>query len=188
MPSLVTSVQGNVVSGDLAARDVVNTFHEARKPTPMAKLVEQFLAETTADKSLTALTERLEHYFSNVTNVDVRGLEEKLIASDREDLLTSALLKKQNAYKAIMRQQSSKSAQTIYTFLMAEIVVNFEQTVQPLVQAGADRHLVDAAMLEKVIDPAFNLLESNPLDLDKMDIQGLMYFLAGNCYIRWDAC
>ena len=60
--------------------------------------------------------------------------------------------------------------------------------VLPLVQAGASQELVDAAMLEKVISPALQMLESNPLMLNKMDIQGLVYFLAGNCYVRWDAC
>ncbi|MGB3431736.1 ABC-three component system protein [Achromobacter sp.] len=154
----------------------------------MAKLVEQYLAETRADQTLSAWTEKLEHFLTNETSPDIRGLEEKLLASGRDDLLTVARMRKQSAYKAIMRQQGSKSAQTIYTFLMAEIVVNFEQSVLPLIQAGAERGVVDAAMLDNVISPSLRMLESNPLMLDKMDIQGLVYFLAGNCYVRWDAC
>jgi len=188
MTSLLTTVRDNTVAGDVAARDINNTYNAAREPTVMAKLVEQYLAETLADKTLSTWTEKLEHFLSNETNPDVRGLEDKLNASGRADLLNVALNRKQAAYKAIMRQQGSKSAQTIYTFLMAEIVVNFEQSVLPLVQAKASREIVDAAMLEKVISPALNMLESNPLMLDKIDIQGLVYFLAGNCYIRWDAC
>ena len=154
----------------------------------MAKLVEQYLAETLADKSLSKWTAKLEHYLSNETSSDIRELEEKLNASGRADLLKEALIRKQSAYKAIMRQQGSKSAQTIYTFLMADIVVNFEQSVWPLVLDKASRKIVDDAMLEKVISPALQMLESNPLMLNKMDIQGLVYFLAGNCYVRWDAC
>jgi hypothetical protein len=188
MTSLVTTVQNNEVEGDLAGRDVNKTYYGAREPTAMARLVEQFLAETRADQTLNAWTEKLEHYMSNTVNSDVRGLEEKLSASGRNDLLNKALRYKQNAYKAILRQQGSKSAQTIYTFLMAAIVTNFDLVVQPLVQAGEPRPVVDMATLEKVIEPAFRLLESNPLDLDLMDIQGLVYFLAGNCYIRWDPC
>jgi hypothetical protein len=184
----MSTVRNNTISGDAAGRDVVKTYHAAREPTAMAKLVEQYLAETLADQTLIAWTEKLEHFLSNQINSDVRGLEEKLTASGREDLLKGALLKKQSAYKAILRQQGSKSAQTIYTFLMAEIVVNFEQAVLPLVQDGSSRATIDTAMLEKVISPALSMLESNPLNLDKMDIQGLVYFLAGNCYIRWDAC
>lgn len=154
----------------------------------MTKLVEQYLAEILADKTLTHWTEKLEHFMSNVVNSDIRSLEEKLTAAGREDLVKAALLRKQSAYKAIMKQQGSRSAQTIYTFLMAEIVVNFEQSVLPLVQAREPRGVVDAAMLQNVISPALAMLEQNPLMLDKMDIQSLVYFLAGNCYIRWDPC
>ena len=182
------TVQDNLVHGDMALRDVNKTYNIAKESTAMSKLVEQYLSETHADKTLSSWTEKLEHLMSNETSPDIRGLEEKLNASGRTDLLKIAMLRKQSAYKAIMRQQSSKSAQTIFSFLMAEIVVNFEQSVLPLVQAQANREIVDSAMLEKVITPALQMLESNPLMLDKLDIQGLVYFLAGNCYVRWDAC
>jgi len=184
----MTTVRDNTVGGDVAGRDVNKTYNAVREPTAMVKLVEQYLAETHADKTLSTWTEKLEHFLSNVTSSDIRGLEDKLNASGRADLLNVALIRKQSAYKAIMRQQGSKSAQTIFTFLMAEIVVNFDQSVLPLVQAKASREIVDAAMLERVISPALQMLEGNPLMLNKMDIQGLVYFLAGNCYIRWDAC
>ncbi|OLL27456.1 hypothetical protein BTH42_31925 [Burkholderia sp. SRS-W-2-2016] len=184
----MTTVRDNTAGGDFAGRDINKTYHAVREPTAMARLVEQYLAETLADQTLSAWTEKLEHFLSNETSSDIRGLEEKLSASGRSDLLKIALIRKQSAYKAIMRQQGSKSAQTIYTFLMAEIVVNFEQSVLPLVQAHASREVVDTAMLEKVISPALQMLESNPLMLNKMDIQALVYFLAGNCHIRWDAC
>ncbi len=188
MSSLMSTVRDNTIGGDAAGRDMFKTYHAAREPTAMTRLVEQYLAETLADQTLIAWTEKLEHFLSNQTNSDVRGLEDKLAASGRQDLLKVALLRKQSAYKAILRQQGSRSAQTIYTFLMAEIVVNFEQAVLPLVQECASRAAIDAAMLEQVIVPALRMLESNPLNLDKLDIQGLVYFLAGNCYIRWDAC
>lgn len=184
----MTTVRDNTAGGDFAGRDVNNTYNAVREPTAMARLVEQYLAETLADQTLTTWTEKLEHFLSNETSSDVRGLEEKLNAAGRAYLLKDALKKKQSAYKAIMRQQGSKSAQTIFTFLLAEIVVNFEHMVLPLVQAKASDELVDAAMLEKVISPALQMLESNPLMLNKMDIQGLVYFLAGNCYVRWDTC
>lgn len=188
MASLMTTVRDNTATGDIAGENIYKTYNAAREPTAMAKLVEQYLAETLADQTLSTWTEKLEHFLSNETSSDIRGLEEKLCASGREELLKMALFRKQSAYKAIMRQQGSKSAQTIYTFLMAEIVVNFEQCVLPLVQAKASREIVDAAMLDKVISPALKMLESNPLMLTKLDIQGLVYFLAGNCYVRWDAC
>lgn len=187
--ALVMSTQiGNVSNGDIAARDIHKTIIEARHLTPMAKLVEQYRSETESDQTLSSLIERLEHFFSNQTTSDVRGLEEKLQSSKRADLLQEALLKKQAAYKLIMRNQGSKSAQSIFAFVLADIVVSFEQVVRPLVQAGASRIDVDKAVLEQVIAPVLSGLEDNPLVLNKLDIQGLLYFLAGNCHLRWDPC
>jgi hypothetical protein len=182
------SIREATAGGDIAARDVIKTYNAAREPTAMARLVEQYLAETLADQTLTAWTEKLEHFLTNEASPDIRDLDEKMRAAGRDDMLKVALLRKQSAAKAILKMQGSKSAQMIYSFLMAEIVVNFEMSVWPLVQAHASREVVDAAMLEKVIGPAFQTLESNPLMLNKMDIQGLVYFLAGNCHIRWDPC
>lgn len=188
MAIIVTTFHDNTTAGDFAGRDINKTYNAMREPTVMAKLVEQYHAEILADKNISTWTEKLEHFFSNETNTDVRGLEEKLTSSGRGEMVKTALRRKQDAWKAIMRQQTSKSAQTIYSFLMADIVINFEYSVLPLIQAKACREVVDAAMLAKVISPALQILESNPLMLNKMDIQGLVYFLSGNCYIRWDAC
>ncbi len=189
MNSGTLTIADNSVSGDLAARDInKNIYINARVTTAMTKVVQQYMAETQADKSLTEWTEKLGHYMSNVVNSDIRSLQEKLTAAGRNELIQDALFRKQSAYKAIMKQQGSRSAQIIYSFLMAEIVIRYEQAVMPLVDEGAARAVVDMAMLEKVISPALDMLEENPLMLDKMDIQALVYFLAGNCYIRWDSC
>lgn len=160
---------GNKVGGDNAGRDIYKT-------------------EVDGDRNLSALIEKLEHYFSNTVTADIRGLEEKLLASGRNDLLYEALARKQAANKLIMRNQGSKSAQMIFSFVLAEIIVNFEQTVRPLIQNVADRRQVDKAILDNVIEPAHKALEDNPLMLDKLDIQSLLYFLGGNCHIRWDPC
>jgi hypothetical protein len=184
----MSTIRDSTAHGDIAGRDLSKNYYSAREPTVMAKLVEQYLAETASDQTLQAWTEKLEHFFTNETSDDIRDLEEKLSAAGRSELLKVALLRKQSAWKKIMLMQGSKSAQTIYSFLLAEIVVNFEQSVMPLVQARAAREVVDSAMLDNVINPACKLLESNPLLLNKLDIQALVYFLAGNCHIRWDPC
>jgi hypothetical protein len=180
---------GNKAEGDFAGRDIHKTttvYAQAR--TPMAGLVEKFKAETTADQVLTSLIEKLEHYFSKETTTDVRGLEEKLTVAERSDLLAEAMQRKERAYKLIMRNQSSPTAQIIFAFILAEIVVSFEQAVRPLIQAKAPRTEIDKAILTEVINPAVAALEENPLQLNKLDIQGLLYFLGGNCHVRWDPC
>jgi hypothetical protein len=70
-----TNVKDNSAGGDIAGRDVVKTYNAAREPTAMTRLVEQYLAETLADQTLSAWSEKLEHFLSNATSSDVRGLE-----------------------------------------------------------------------------------------------------------------
>lgn len=181
MPNQIANRAGR----DIAGRDIIYGAHQR---TPMTTLIEQFRAEAESDQQLSCLIEKLEHYFSNSTSADIRSLQEKLTSAGREDLLRDALAKKETAYKLIMRNQGSKSAQLIFAYVLAEIVVNFEQAVRPLVQEGAARSVVDRAILDHVITPACRVLEDNPLMLDKLDIQGFLYFLGGNCHIRWDQC
>ncbi len=175
---------GNRADRDIAGRDI-NHFNNIPR-THMSLLIEQYRAEAKSDQTLSSLIEKLEHLFSNNTATDIRSLDEKLTSSGREDLLKEALIKKQSANKMIMRNQGSKSAQLIFVYLLAEIVVNFEQIVRPMIQSGNSRIDVDKAILDGVINPALNTLEENPLMLNKLDIQGFLYFLGGNCHIRWD--
>ena len=178
----------NQAEGDIAAGNITKTVNIARERTPMTKLVEQFLAETEGDKELKSITEKLAHFLSKKTDSDILGLEEKLNISNRGDLIEDALIRKQQAYKLIMLNQGSPSAQVIFSYILAEIVVNFEQAVRPKIQNGASREEIDLTILNQVLNPALKSLEDNPLMLNKIDIQGLLYFLGGNCHLRWDAC
>lgn len=182
----MTNQFGNRAGRDIAGRDI--NYKAAQERTPMTSLIEQFRAEAESDQKLSSLIQKLEHYFSNITATDIRDLSEKLSCAGREDLLKEALARKQAAYKLIMRNQGSKSAQLIFAYVLAELVVNFEQAVRPLVQDGSERVVVDRAILEHVITPVYRALEDNPLMLDKLDIQSFLYFLGGNCHVRWDPC
>ncbi|MCM2306379.1 MAG: hypothetical protein NDI91_02780 [Sulfuritalea sp.] len=179
---------GNFVGGDLAGNNIYKITHVAAPITPMAKLVAQYKAEIACDQNKTSLVERLQHFFSRHTSSDVRGLEEKLLTSNRDDLIAEALIRKEAAAKLVLRYQSSPSAQMIFSHILALMVVHFEQAVRPLIQAGASRKEVDCAILTEVLSPALAALEENPLGLHQLDLQCLLYFLGGNCHIRWDKC
>jgi hypothetical protein len=181
---------GNKAGADMAGRDVnkpITNIYASPK-TAMSALIEQYKREIIASPELSAIIAKLEHFLSNETSSDMRDLNEKLEVSGRQDLILDALSRKQSAYKLIMRYQQLKSAQMILAFILAELVVRFDQNVRPIVQSGGDRTSVDTAILEGVLTPTFLALEENPLGIDLLDLQSLLYFLGGNCHIRWDAC
>lgn len=131
--------------------------------------------------------EKLMHYFGSDTNPDIRDLSNKLVDSNREDLIYFATDLKEKACKAIMRRQSSKTAQEIYALILDKIHADFMMKVTPLIQNGADRVVVDEK-ISLIIESISYMLGDNLLDLSEKDLLGLLYFLGGNCHVRWDKC
>ncbi|MFM0553913.1 hypothetical protein P0D69_23470, partial [Paraburkholderia sediminicola] len=129
----------------------------------------------------------LQHYMSATTDGDVRGLEAKLRDSGREDQIWSAKGLKERAFKSIMRHQTSRTAQRVYTILLSELHAAFTLTVTPVIQQGADRVAVDQC-ISAILQATKNMLGENVLEFDAMDLLALLYYLGGNCHIRWDKC
>jgi hypothetical protein len=92
---------------------------------------------------------------------------------------------KEQAAKMVMRQQSSRVAQRIYTILLDELHTNYMLVVTPVIEAGGDRVVVDAA-INGILHNICSMLGENFLEISVKDLLGLLYFLGGNCHIRWD--
>jgi hypothetical protein len=176
---------GNIAGRDVVGGDsIVNTT--APRRTPITKLNERYLAETGEAEGLDAFVAKLQHYWDRATNDDIRRLSQKLSDSGRGDMLQTGEELKECATKIILRFQTSRTAQDILAWVLAELYGRFLLDVWPSIQADAPREVVDRLMSEKVIGTTLLDLEDNALDLSRPDLLGLVYFLAGNCYIRWD--
>lgn len=191
---MFTSQKNNDVNGDLVARDkidssvttVINFPLNRAASEELAKLYEKIKADGVGDPS-DGFSEKLEHYMSALTDGDVRGLEAKLRESGREDLLHMALVLKERAYKSIMKYQTSRTAQRVFTIILGDLHSKFILTVTPVIQQGAGRVAVDRCV-DAIIQATGEFLGENVLEFDAMDLQGLLYYLGGNCHIRWDKC
>jgi hypothetical protein len=186
----VATQVANTVGGDNAGGNltkIVNNYGAAQL-TGMARLIAEYSLEKSSDKQLQAMIETLEHYVSVSPEGDVRGLEVKLDAAGRTGDLAVARRRKHEAAQFVMKHQSSPSAQKILSHLLGKLLTSFEHKVVPLINASAPRHVIDAAIHEQVIEPAWLFLESNPLSIDHRLLTGFLYFLGGNCHLRWDPC
>ncbi|CAB3960446.1 MULTISPECIES: ABC-three component system protein [Burkholderia] len=192
---MFTSQSHNDVTGDLVGGDKVDN----RKTT-----VIQLVASTTAGQELEGLyaklkadgigdashgqfSAKLQHYMSSTTDGDVRGLDAKLRDSGREDQIWAAKGLKERAVKSIMRHQTSRTAQRVYTIVLSELHAAFTLTVTPVIQEGADRVAVDQC-INAILQATKSMLGENVLEFDVMDLLALLYYLGGNCHIRWDKC
>ncbi|MBW5798617.1 ABC-three component system protein [Halomonas elongata] len=171
------------VGRDQAGRDIHHVYNY--KPTAMSELIDKYENELENESFLNEIIEELQHLTSKAEH-DVRGLHDKLESSGRLDALSVALTAKESAAKELLRLPNAKSAQKIYSLVLGNMLTSFSLRVAPLIQEGKPRSEVDAAVQEYVIDPAYQLLEKNPMCLNHLHMLGLYYFLAGNCHISWD--
>lgn len=185
----VAKQTGNAAQGSIVAGNQTNTvINNNAQQSPLSRLYEKF-REANAGLPYTAqISDQLQHYCATETDGDVRGLAEKLKTSDRDDLLVKASQLKEAAAKKITRWQTSGAAQDILTVVLANLCSEFLLHITPAIQAGEPRAAVDALISEKVINPTAAMLGENDLLLTKFDLMGLLFFLGGNCHVRWDAC
>src|SRR5438128_1409483 len=110
---MLTNQSDNTVGRDLAGRDnVTYNFNSNLSATsPFARLYQNLRDSNAADPRLAEMSDALRHYTSQTS--DVRGLADKLTASDRIDLIEIAQQLKQAAAMKIMRWQTSAITQEI---------------------------------------------------------------------------
>lgn len=186
---MFTTQSGNQAHGDIVAGDQSKTIYNIVNPkSPLASLYEKFRQASEGQPIAASISEQLQHYCSRDTDGDVRGLEQKLTDAHRTDLLRAASLMKEAATKLIMKWQTSGIAQDILTVVLGELYASFILEVTPAIEAGKSREDVDALINEKVIKPTALLLGDNDLMLTARDLLGLLFFLGGNCHVRWDKC
>jgi len=177
-------IKGNNVDGDVVVgtKKVYNT-----QPTSLSHLYEIFRDAEQSSTHNSNIADLLQHY-NAVASFDVRGLEVKLTDGGRADIIPEALIWKQRAAMIIARWQTSPVTQDIITHILSFIHSEFVQHVKPAIQAGQSRIDVEALISEKVLAPTNAMLGENDLQITSIDVLGMLYFLGGNCHIRWDKC
>lgn len=190
---MFTNQSQNNVAGDLYAGDnnskntVVQLVPSNATGEELLRLYEKLKVDGKGDPSGGTLSEKLLHYMSSSTDGDIRGLEAKLRDSGREDQLYAAMRMKEQAFKSIMKHETSRTAQRVFTIILSDLHARFTLTVTPVIQGGADRVAVDHC-IQAILQDTQKMLGENVLEFDAMDLLGMLYYLGGNCHIRWDKC
>lgn len=178
--------KGNKADGDIVAGSKTVYVNQVT-PTPLSRLYQILRDDQQASSHKSVIGEILQHFRTATTN-DVRGLEEKLKDGDRIDVLDSAKFWKQRAAMLIMEWQTSPVTQDIITHILSKIYAEFDLHARPAIQAGSSRAVVDQLISEKVLAPTSEMLGENDLQITVSDLLGMLYYLGGNCHIRWDKC
>lgn len=179
------NIGGRDVHDQHAERDI--NIYNAGMPTSLGRLIKKLKEETAEDKSLKIYIEELSLFAQPLPAEPIQGLESKLLAADRSDELYDALALKEMIYERLKANIASPTFQQIYAYLLGLTKDRFATYVRHLIQEGATRPAVDQAIFEQVVEPIREELEScgEAHNFTPQTLRGLIYFLAGNCHIRW---
>jgi hypothetical protein len=182
--------ESNEVRGDIAARDIykntnLNFGDNSQGYSQMSILLNKFQQEQQKDVKFQSFIEELEHYNNPLKNEPVIGLEAKLALAGRESFLEYGLRVKEEYTKKLLKYQFSEAAQQINVHLLALVESYFMNNIYPLIYKGESETTINMMIDELIIKPLLRELEQNHLSFTAKEINGMLYFLTGNCHIKW---
>ena len=183
-----TNISNNDLTGDLAGRDIDKSSHlhlGEQKLSQMKVLLKKFKEEESNNQQLTEFIEELDYYNTPKRNETVVGLEDKLIAGNRTSLIEYAKDMKDRFHRKLYKYQFSETAQKINVHLLALVQSYYMNEVYPMICENKDAAIINALISERIIQPLLAELEDNSLGFAAQDINGMIYFLTGNCHIKW---
>ena len=167
--------------GNVIGRDNITNILPA--PTQMDLLSQRYVEEKSNQQVTYVIIDELTHYSNE--KYDIRDLTEKLEDAGFGYLIDVGEELKEEVSKLIIRNQHYKSAQKIITYLLAEVESIFNANIKCKlldVREEASLKLLFRTHLEKEIQAH---LGDNVLEIFNRQINGMVYFLTGNCHLEW---
>lgn len=187
-PGNEVAVSNTSIGGSLVGRDdnSLNFQNQYSASTYLEDLYIRFEKEKNANKELKDFCEELSFLNTQVQNEKVIGLEAKLIAGNKQAIIDYALDLKQKFYMKLMRtSQYSLVAQDINIYILSKIKRTFIMEVFTLICQGESDLKINMLISERIINPVKVDLGINLFKYTEEDIMGMIFYLTGNCHLKW---
>jgi len=173
---------GNTVAG----RDINNIFYPQQNET-MKALIAEYKKEQNEDAAFNSIIEELDFYLKPVNSevTQIIGVEKKLQAGHYDHLIDFALAAKDIFVRKVEKHRLSKNAQKIFVYILGDIWRLYNHQIYPLILSNVDQGEIMKKINEEIIDKIGLKLEDNVLEIFNDCISGMIYFLTGNCHIKW---
>ncbi|QBJ62739.1 ABC-three component system protein [Pseudoalteromonas sp. DL-6] len=178
---MLSWIRNITAGGDVVGRDKVTNILPS--PTQMDLLSQKYVEEKSNHQMTNVVIDELTHYSNE--NYDIRDLNEKLEDAGFGYLIEIGEELKEEVSKLIIRNQHYKSAQKIITYLLAEVESTFNANIKGKLLTTKEESalkLLFRTHLEKEIQTH---LGENVLEIFNRQINGMVYFLTGNCHLEW---
>lgn len=172
----------NIRAGhDFVGRDKITNV--LPKDSQLDKLSKAYKIEQVDCTTVNIVIDELHHY--NNSKSEIRNLETKLTEAGFDYLLDEAEELKELVAKLIIKYQHYASAQKIITFLLADVESSFNANIKPklsTITTEIEVKKIFRSYLEKEIQ---DKLGENVLEIYNRQLNGMVFFLTGNCHIEW---
>jgi len=187
--NIILKQQGGNNSNQYQAANNLTVINHTESPgyNQYLKLVEEFEKEIeSGELEFREFIDKIQHYTSNIDDV-VIGLEKKLQNGGFEKDYSWANEMKEYYYKKITENDLSKATQKIHAFILAKVCVLFNFHIRGAINDGVPKDIIRGLIISEVVQPVQEMLgKNNVLDLYDDDITAMIYFLTGNCHIKWN--
>jgi transposase-like protein len=181
-------IEGSSVGGKITGRDdnSLNFINTLEHSTYIQELYAKVQKEKEINPGLKKFCEDFDYYNSQIANDDIIGLENKLIAGNREKFLAYSKDVKEKFHKKLIKNsQYSTAAQDINVYILAKVRASFMMEVYTLICKNEAEEKINSLIRDRIINPVKIELGLNLFKYDEDDIMGMIFFLTGNCHLKW---
>ena len=187
----VTQSENVLENGDLAGRDIIKPTYNIGRITfggqsQLEKLYERLEKEKNESPIFSEIVDELLHFKNNADEQGFIGLEKKMENGNRLNYLHFAEYSKEKFAKKLLKNEHSETAQLIYAFLLAKVYSSFQTNIYPRILEQHPEEYINQLVTEYIIKPLEDILGNNLLRIYDDEINGMIYFLTGNCHIKWN--
>lgn len=174
---------GNDNSGNAGV--IVNGDGNVIQQSAVTALKSRVMQALNEDASIAEYFSEFRSYTIPKTQLETVGLSEKLLAGGFDNYVDRAVACKEKFYKKFMKFQNSISFQNVVHVLIDAALNEFEYHIYPMIDRGETCDSIMSRTREIVFDKLYDDTSGTAIPFDRMTIEGLVYFVSGNCYIRW---
>lgn len=182
---------GNEVEGDLAGNNINKQTYNIGSTSiggksQLEKLYDRLEKERESSPVFCEIINELLHFKNNADETEFIGLEKKLENGNRTSYLNFAEKSKEKFAKKLLLNEHSETAQHIYAFLLAKVYSSFELNIAPRIKENHPEIFINELIKQFIVNPLEEILGENLLRIYDDEINGMIFFLTGNCHIKWN--
>jgi hypothetical protein len=181
-----SEIGGNFIGGDDFSDKSINIINSYDGSRYLEDLYNKFQEEIKTNQGLKEFCEELDYFNTQIADESVKGLDNKLIAGNREKILDYAKELKERFHKKLIRtSQFSNIAQDINVYILSKVRRSFMMEIYTLICNNEPEDKINVLITERIINPVKTELGLNLFKYNEEDIMGMIFFLTGNCHIKW---